>query len=80
MQIRFFLAGKNNWEQSGSVVGRGSHPLPGLGDAQKGQGGWEQQSFWVERPDLGFQGGFLTPLGQDCPRTAKLLCFSLDKP
>lgn len=45
MQIRFFLAGKSNLEQSGSVVGRGSHPLPGLGGAQKGQGGWEQQSF-----------------------------------
>lgn len=74
MQIRFFLAGKSNWEQSGSVVGRGSHP-PGLGGAQKGQGGWEQQSFWGERPDLGFQGSFPMPVGQDRPKTAKLLVF-----
>lgn len=30
MQIRFFLAGKSNWEQSWSVVGRGSPPCLAL--------------------------------------------------
>lgn len=89
MQIRFlgfFLAGKNNWEEGESTVGRGSHPLPGPGAcAGPAMPSWvredgESKPSWRRRTDLGFQGGFLTPVSQRCASAAELGCFSPDAP
>lgn len=38
------------------------------------------KAFGGERPDLGLQGGFLMPVGQNCPKTAKLLVFHRTNP
>lgn len=75
MQIRFFLAGKSNGEQSGSVGAEAATPCLVLVMPRRVRNDGNSKAFGGERPDLGFQGGFPMPVGQDFPKTAKLLVF-----